>query len=131
MATIPGASGFVNAATLANRQGLSAQRATLLGNGGGTQSLLDAGRSLTSGNGIGLSSNSRALTNQLLSQTAGNFNKIFSLGLGISATIEGAQTAILALRAGLSDDQLARSLRVTDDGGISASNTGSRVNTQA
>lgn len=125
---VAGASRFTNAATLANTRGISAQQPTLLGSSSNPTSLLDAGRGVAS-SGLGLSSNARALNNQFLSNTA-DINTLFSLGAGTDATVESAQQQILALRAGLSDSQLAPSLR-SDDGGISAGSTGGTVDTEA
>ena len=131
MTTIPGASGFLNAATLANKQGIGAQQATVLGDGGiGGVDILDVARANAPSNGVGLSSRARLLNKQFLDSTSDTFNAIFSLGLGGSATIEGLQQQILALRAGLSDNQLAPSLR-QDDGAAAASETGQEVDTEA
>lgn len=128
MVRIAGSSQYVNAATLANQRGLAAQSPTLLSEGS-TQSLLDVGRNLSSGSGIGISSAARALNQTLLNRSS-DVNAMFSLGVGSGATIEGAQQQILALRAGLSESQLARSLR-EDDGGVSESETGQEVDTEA
>jgi len=54
MTTIPGASQFLGAATLANSQGTAAVQSTVLGESSAT-SLLDVGRSGLFDNGIGLS----------------------------------------------------------------------------
>ena len=78
MVTIPGASGYLSAATLANRQGISAGQATVLGDGGiGAVDILDIGRS-NRVDGIGLSRNARFLNKQFLESTTANFNAIFS-----------------------------------------------------
>ncbi|MEZ5813548.1 MAG: hypothetical protein R3E13_02300 [Alphaproteobacteria bacterium] len=132
MVTIPGASGYLSAATLANRQGISAGQATVLGDGGiGAVDILDIGRS-NRVDGIGLSRNARFLNKQFLASTTANFNAIFSLGLGATATIEGLQQEILALRAGTPTSKLARSLvQVVDSGGVSESETGQEVDTEA
>ncbi len=129
MATIPGASQFINAATLANTRGISVQQPTVLSASASSTSLLDAGRSIGGGNGIGLSASARAINQQFLNNSA-DINAMFSLGIGTSATVEGAQQNILALRAGLNDSQLARSLRA-DDGSVSISDTGELVDTEA
>lgn len=132
MTTIPGASQFLGAATLANTRGLSAQSPSLLGSSASTTSLLDAGRSLYGNNGIGLSSRSRSLTSQLLQSTASEANALFSYAVGNSSTVEAAQTQIKALRAQTPTSQLARSLvQVVDSGGVSASDTGQSVDTEA
>ncbi len=132
MTAIPGASQYLNAATLANTRGLAAQSATLLGNSGSTVNLLDAGRSITGNNGIGLSASSRALTNQLLQSTASEANALFSFTIGNTSTVEAAQIQIKALRARTPTDQLARSLvEVADDGGVAEGDTGQEVDTEA
>ena len=131
MVRIPGSSAFLNASTLANRQGIAAVQSTVLGDGGiGAVDILDIGRG-NNKNGIGLSSRARLLNKQFLQSTTTNFNAIFSLGLGANATIEGMQQRILALRAGLSERQLAESLRASDDGGVASSKTGQKVDTEA
>ena len=61
MATIPGASQYLNSATLANTQGRAAQTPTLLGTDATTSSLLEVGRSILDNNGIGISKAARAL----------------------------------------------------------------------
>ncbi|MEM7679626.1 MAG: hypothetical protein AAF182_01305 [Pseudomonadota bacterium] len=106
MGLIAGASQFLSAATLANTQGAPAQSTTLLDNFG--SDLLAAGRRINN-SGIGISSSARALNQQILNNP--DYNQLLSLTVGSSATIEGLQQEILALRAGLSDDQLAPSLR--------------------
>ena len=131
MTTIPGASQFLNSATLANRQGLSAVQPSVLGEAGiGAIDILDIGR-INNSTGIGLSASARALNKQQLSASTANFNALFSLGAGPDATIEGAQQQILALRSRLSDDQLAPDLRATDDGSASASDLGQEIDTEA
>ena len=132
MTTIPGASQFLGAATLANTRGLPAQSSNILGSSASTVSLLDAGRSITGNNGIGLSSRARQLTNQLLQTTASEANALFSFAVGGSSTVEAAQTQILALRSQTPDSQLARSLvEVADDGSVSEGETGQTVDTEA
>ena len=128
MVTIPGASQFLNASTLANVQGVAAQSPTLLGETS-TASLLEAGRGLAV-SGIGLSSSARALNQQFLDRSA-DVNALFSLGAGGDATIEGAQQQILALRGRLSDSQLAPGLRSEDNGNAAASDLGQTVNQTA
>lgn len=131
--TVAGASRFINAATLANQQGLAAQSPTVLGETS-TASLLDTGRGAFGNNGIGLSANARALNDQFFGRTA-DVNSLFSLAAGPDATIESAQQQILALRAGLSDSQLAPSLRADavgpDDGSVAASDLGQEVDETA
>ncbi len=146
MVTIPGASGFLNAATLANKQGIPAGQATVLGDGGiGGVDILEAGRANAPDNGIGLSSTARFLNKQFLESTTTTFNAIFSLGLGATASVEGLQQQILALRASLPDSQLAPSLREVvvnedgeilndasiDDGSVAPAETGQEVDTEA
>ena len=140
MVTIPGASQFLNAATLANTQGLSAQTPSLLGSSASSTSLLDAGRSLYADNG--LSASSRALTNQLLSNTAAEANALFSLAGGGSASVENAQIQIQGLRASLPDSAIREDLREVvvnedgevlnaDNGAVIASENGQTVDTEA
>ena len=67
MTTIPGASQFLTSATLANQQGLAAQPATVLGDGGlGGVDILDVARANQPDNGVGLSSRARLLNQQFL-----------------------------------------------------------------
>lgn len=129
MVTIPGASAYLNSATLANVRGLAAQSPNVLGEGGAT-SILDVGRRLSSGNGIGISSSARALNDSFLNRTA-DINSLLSLALGPGATVEGLQQEILALRAGLRDNQLAPELRAADNGNAAASENGQAVDTEA
>lgn len=113
MATIAGASQYRTAAILANTQGLAAQSPSLL-NSGSTDigaSLLSAGKNLAV-SGFGISSSARALNDQLLNNS--DYRTLLSLGAGTDATVEGLQQEILALRAGLSENQLAPSLRGTE-----------------
>lgn len=121
MATIPGASGYLNSAILANKQGLAAQSATVLGEGGiGAVSLLDVGRSSLFDSGVGLSARARLLNNQFLESTASTFNSIFSLNLGATASVEGLQQQILALRG--------KATRVSRDvAELTGQSTGSKV----
>ncbi|MFK7839629.1 MAG: hypothetical protein AB8B83_04805 [Bdellovibrionales bacterium] len=131
MTTIPGASGFLNSATLANTRGLAAQSATVLGAGGiGGVDILDVARANAPSNGVGLSSRARLLNQQFLDSTSSTFNQIFSLGIGATASIDGLQQQILALRSGLSDSQLAPSLR-QDNGEAAAPENGQTVDTTA
>lgn len=109
MPTIAGASQYLNAATLANQQGLPPSTNSLLGQAGGsTVSLLDAGRTNT---GVGLSANARALTKSFISDSGLNFGKIFSLNGVEFGTSETLQQKILAIRAGIPESGLAPSLR--------------------
>ncbi len=145
MVTIPGASGFLNASTLANVRGTPAGQATVLGEGGiGGVDILDIARA-NNNNGIGLSQSARALNKQFLESTTANFNAIFSLGLGASATVDGLQQEILALRARTPASQLAPSLREVvlnedgeilngtsiDDGSVAPAENGQTVDTEA
>lgn len=110
MATIAGASQYLNSATLANTQGLAAQKPTLLGSSATAVDILDAAKSALRVRGIGISSSARALNNQLLSNST-SINELFSYGAGSDATVEGMQQQILALRSSLSDNQLSREVR--------------------
>ncbi len=96
---VAGASQFLNQATLANSQGVSAVSSNVLSESAGGLSLLDVARSSAADNGIGLSSNARALNNQILENNSASFNQLFSLTGGASATIESAQVQILALQS--------------------------------
>jgi hypothetical protein len=110
VATIPGASRFLNAATLAAKNGTPARADDLLSRFSGSASLLNVGRN-NSVPGIGLSASSRALTQDLLNKSSQSANGLFSATVGAAATVEGLQTQILAIRSGLSIDQVAPSLR--------------------
>ncbi len=110
MTSVPGASLYRNAALVANTRGLPPSTPGLLDTGVTTASVLQASRNLLSTRGIGLSNNARALTEEFLGRTA-DVNKLFSLSAGPDATQEGLKQQILAIRAGLPDSQLARSLR--------------------
>jgi hypothetical protein len=128
MALIVGASQYLNAATLANTKGISPSNPNLLGEGS-TASLLEAGRNALAVPGVGVSSAARALNDQLLSRSA-DINELFSYGAGPNATIEGMQQQILAIRAGLSQSQLAPELQ-QDSGATAAGTNGSAVDTEA
>ncbi|MEM6780987.1 MAG: hypothetical protein AAF569_03900 [Pseudomonadota bacterium] len=110
MTSVPGASRFLNAATLANQQGLSPSTTSLLSNTAtSATSLLDAGR--INNNGIGLSASARAQTRQFLDATATGFNQIFSLNGVEFGTNESLQQKILALRASVPESKIAEDLR--------------------
>jgi len=131
MTTIPGASQFLGAATLANSQGTAAVQSTVLGESSAT-SLLDVGRSGLFDNGIGLSASARALNTQFIESNSSTFNAIFSLGLGSTATLEGLQQEILALRGSIPESGLARSLVLeADDGSVAEGETGQTIDTEA
>lgn len=98
MTIIRGASQFLNQATLTNLTGSAAQPASVLGEAAGGVGILDIGRNLAV-RGSGISNNARALNRQFLSDSAGTFNQLFSLSGGGSASVEAAQTQILALRS--------------------------------
>lgn len=110
MTSVAGTSRYINAATLANKNGAAAQQPTLISDMG-TVDILDIGRSLYGNNGIGLSANARALNKQFLDQTASGFNAVFSLSTASLGTPETMQQTILALRASLPQGQIAESLR--------------------
>ncbi len=126
MPTIPGASQFINAATLANRQGLAAQAPTVLDNTGAD--LLNTGRRLSGGLGVGISANARALNQNFLNRTT-DINALLSLAAGSDATPEGVAQEILALRSRLPQSSLAADLR--DNGNVPPSENGQEVDTQA
>lgn len=134
MTTIAGASGFLNAATLANARGVSAVQPSVLGEGGlGAVDILDIGRNATGIDGIGLSSNARSLNKQFLESSSSNFNALFSLGVGTTSSVEGLQQQILALRSGLPESRLSAEARdlLSDDGSVAESDTGQEVDTEA
>ena len=108
MTLISGASGFVNAATLANSRGQTPATNNVLLSGGSTADLLEAGRR-NGAPGIGLSSRARALTKQLLNNTAGLGNALLS-SAAESNTTENLQTQILAIRSSLPESSLSRGL---------------------
>jgi len=99
MALIAGASRFLNQSTLANTQGVSAQSTNVLSEAAGSVSILDIGRNLSGGDGIGISATARALNTQLVESNAAAANNLFSFTGGVSATIESAQTQINGLRS--------------------------------
>lgn len=109
MALIPGASQFLASSTLANTRGLSAQTPSLLdGAGDIAASLANIGRQFAV-SGFGISQSARALNDRFLNNS--DYGTLLSLAAGTSTTVFGAQQNILAIRAGLSDSQLAPSLR--------------------
>ncbi len=108
MTIIAGATRLLSAATLATQKGFSAQSASLLDNVG--LDLLSVGRN-NRVSGIGLSANSRALTQEILDKSSGLANGLFSATAGADATLEGLQTQVLAIRSQLSADRVAPSLR--------------------
>jgi hypothetical protein len=108
---VPGASKYLNAATLANKKGIAAQGSSLLsGSGSSAASLLDVGRAINSGFGPGLSQTARALNNQMMNNQD-TINKLLSLTVGAGATVEGASTIIKALRSKVPVSQLSDSVR--------------------
>jgi hypothetical protein len=130
--TIPGASKFLNASTLANLKGVAAQSTDLLSSLSGAVDLLSVGRN-NRVSGIGLSNSSRALTRDLLNKSSSNANGLFSATVGNTSTVEGLQKQVLALRASKSSRQLAESLQPigTDDGSVSSSSTGTTIDKTA
>ena len=107
MPTIPGASQYLNSATLANLQGRAAVAPNVVGESVGTLSLLDAGRQSS---GIGLSARARALNNQFIEQTSGSYNTIHSLAVSATGDAFALQQSILALRASLPDSAISPSV---------------------
>ena len=130
MALIIGAAKFLNAATLANTRGVAPSTPNVLGENASVASVLDGARNTLAVPGIGLSSRSRALTAAFLNRTD-DINKMFSLGLGSGATIEGLQQQILALRAKLPLTELGASVLNVDVDGVGAGSTGGNVDTEA
>ena len=132
MTTIPGASRYLNASTLANTKGLSAQSTDLLSSVAGAVSLLNIGR----GNaipGIGLSAQSRELNRQFIENGKGNANGLFSATISMNETLENLQTQVLAIRARTPTSGLARNLLEikTDDGTVISGATGQVVDSEA
>lgn len=112
MTIVAGASRYLNSAIIANRQGTSPSTPSLLSGAGDLGSgLLSAGRSLYGNNGIGMSANARAQTEQFLSQTKSGFNAVFGMSTIKLSSIENLQLTINALRASLPDSDVAESLR--------------------
>jgi hypothetical protein len=103
---VAGASRYINSATLANTAGISPSLPTLIGNS--SASLLDAGRRINR-SGIGLSPESRALTDRFLNRT-NDVNSLFTLGAGASLSVQGLQTQILALRASVPQSQISQNI---------------------
>lgn len=133
MASIVGASQFVNASRLANSQGRPAVSSNLLGSFE-SPSLLDAAQSLRGRTGnfkFGSSARARAYRKQL-QQGASN---LFSLTGTGSATTEANIIKINALRA--QNQRFTRGAQsnisslTQDDGGVSSSSTGTTVDTSA
>ena len=104
MALISGASGFLSAATLAQKQGSVASVPTVLGHAAGGVDLLSAGKRLAPP-GIGVSSAARSINQSFLNRTS-EINAMLSLAAGEGTTIEGARQQILALRARLPESSL-------------------------
>jgi hypothetical protein len=114
MATIPGASRFINSATLANSRGIAPSTPNVLGTGGSTQSLLDTGRGINS-SGLGLSGGARAVNSQLISSSNAGFNKLFSLNGVEFGTNETLAQKILAIRASVPESRLARGVGLDEE----------------
>lgn len=114
MTTISGASQYLNAATLANTQGLAAQAPTLLSQTSDATSILDNARGIFGRNGVGLSSSARQLNNSFIAQTGGLANSLLSLAAGVDSDVDGARQQILALRAKLPASAISRA--VTGEG---------------
>ena len=95
---VPGASAYLSASTLANKQGFTPASSSLLDNYGAANSLLNAGKRI-SRSGIGMSASSRAY----LEQSLNNANNAFSslLSVSVEASVDNLQTQILGLRASL------------------------------
>ncbi|HPD83547.1 MAG: hypothetical protein R3D88_07920 [Alphaproteobacteria bacterium] len=105
MTAVAGSSRYANAATLANARGIAPSTPNVLGTGGSTVSLLDAGRRDT---GVGLSGRARAVTNQLISQSRSGFNQLFSLNGVEFGSTETLSQKIKAIRASLPESALSR-----------------------
>lgn len=110
MTSVAGASRFYNSAVLANTRGQAPAATTgILGAGGSTVSLLDAGRISF---GIGLSARARAQTSAFLNATKTGFNQVFSLSNGVEfGTNETLAQKIKAIRASLPESSLSSRIR--------------------
>jgi hypothetical protein len=112
MASVAGASRYLNSATIANRQGTAPSNPSLLSSASGLgDSLLSAGRRIYGNNGIGLSSNARAYNQQFLSQTRTGFNAVFGMSTAAMSSVEIITQKINAIRASLPQSMIAESLR--------------------
>ena len=103
---------------------------SILGDGGlfgGGLSILSIAKSTSS---VGLSSNARAITEQFLSQTSSYGNSMFSTGTA-SLSVKDLQTQILALRASMPKDALARDLQPLDNTVPASKTVGTKVNKSA
>lgn len=127
MTRIPGASQFVNAARLANQQGLAASTSSLLDNYGGANSLLNAGKRINR-SGIGMSASSRAQLDKFMNNTRGVFSNLLSAG--IAADQDALQKQILGLRASLPSSKISEHVDRNADKD-SGSSRGSNVDTEA
>lgn len=128
MPTIAGASQYLNAATLANQQGVGAVQPTVLGDSGSTVSLLDSARVNT---GIGLSARARAQTEAFLSQTSSSFNTIHSLAISATGDAFALQQSILALRASLPDSAISPTVLGSEEDTAEGTSTGQNVDIEA
>ena len=126
MALVPGASRFLNQATLAALQGSTFQQSNVLGESTSGISLLDVGRRLGGNNGIGLSNRARTLNKLFLQQNQSTFNQLFSLTGGSSATVDASLIQIKGLQATVPASRNVSTV-IEDDGGISASDTGTTL----
>lgn len=129
MTTIPGASRYLAASTLANVRGMSPSTPSILGDGGmGGANLLDL--AYRPDNGIGLSARARALSNSTMRNSNELLNKLLSLGTSEMSTMQSMQQKVLALRAGIPESQLSREIRgeSIDNGAAAASTNGAVVN---
>lgn len=133
MPTIPGASSYLGAARLANTQGIAAATGNFFTGSGIATDILDISRNFAV-DSVGLSQRARLLNRQLLENNASDFNALFSLTGGTSATIESALTQILGIRAKIPASRLAASaveVESKDDGSLSAPDIGLNVNKTA
>lgn len=120
---VPGASQYRIAAQLANTGQASRPQSGLIE--GLSLSLLDIGRG-NAVKGIGISRSARAMNRQFLNQSAGAFNNLFSNTIGQTATVEGLQAQIQAIRSRLPASQVREDLRP-----VTVGSTGRRLDTTA
>ena len=112
MTTVAGASQYLTAATLANKQGRSAVQTTLMNSM--SVDMLEIGRNAMGNYGIGLSPSSRAMNKDFLNKTSSGVNAIFGMSTVGMSSIENMQMQINAIRARTPQSQVAESLRTVE-----------------
>lgn len=107
---VPGATSYLNAAKLANKQGYVSSTSYLMSSM--SFDVLEIGRS-TNSSGLGLSANARALNRQYLSSTKTDMNKFFSLTTYQFGSMQTLSQTILALRSKMPASQLSEEVRAS------------------